>query len=229
MYLLRPLALTLVVALAGCATIELNTGKFSDDKYFCSTLRGYQSYLESYHVEHGLEERFGVEELGSSRQSTGDAPSGDFGDAEPQISPEQSLPRALQQAVNNEPRSDHPLNDQELETQFEAPHVPGRRLEDTVTDRSVDVMFCLEKGGENIYFGWMDAKYDEFVWSDTPLSLRIAIERSCTLQSFPISTRGQHVKDSRIQVLSARMRTFLAKARQSGESQVRDCPEPAFR
>ena len=185
---LRLCVIAFALALVGCASIESNIGKFSDDKYYCSTLRGYQSYLESYH------------------------------DGDPVDATDSAIPGQL---VSNAAASLQVGIDDQT---FDAPHAPGRRLEDSVSDRPVDVRFCLERGRERIYFGWKDAKYREFIWSERPFSLRLAIVRSCTLSSFPLSTRGEYVKDSRIQVSTDRMRSFLDGARQSGETQVSDCP-----
>lgn len=219
MKLLRMLALTSFVALVGCASVEPNIGKFSEDKYFCSTVIGYQSYLEGYHVDLSYEQTWGVEEL-----SELEAPAPSVTSGSPRATsssgPQDGIPSELREALSNSGPIDY-LVDEEA---FEAPHEHGKRHEDNVSDRPVDITFCLEKGGEKIYFGWSDVKYREFVWSETPFSLRLAIERSCSLQSFPISTRGEYVKDSRIQVPSVRMRSFLTKARQSGESQVPNCP-----
>ncbi|MCY4144362.1 MAG: hypothetical protein OXG08_11850 [Gammaproteobacteria bacterium] len=192
MMFLRIIALVFVGALAGCASIHSSSEKFSDDKYFCSTVRGFQSYLESEHIELSINETIEIDGVEV---------------------PELLVPEAqskLQLEVDDDV--------------FDAPHEPGRRLEDAVSDRAIDVRFCLEKGEERIYFGWADAKYREFVWSETPISLRLATERSCTLSSFPLSTGGLHVQESRIQVPSAHVRSFLGKARQSGERQVPDCP-----
>ena len=220
MELFRLLALAVVATLSGCASIESNIGKFSDDKYFCSTVRGYQSYLDGYHEELSFEERWGIEELDELQQETYPTLVQDSSDALAQ----QGVPSELLDGYANE-SVDHPFIDEEFEDGFEAPHVHGRRFEDNVSDRPIDVTFCLQRGGEKIYFGWSDAKYGEFVWSDTPFSLRLAIDRSCSLQSFPISTRGEYVKDSRIQVPTVRMRSFLIGARQSGETQVPNCPQ----
>ncbi len=145
---LQVLSLAMLTVLVGCTNIQVPTGRFDDDKYFCQTLKGYQSYIE-----------------------------------------------------------------------YDA-------AEDINTDRRIDVRFCLEKGNDRIYFGWGDAKYREFVWSARPFSLDLAVERSCKLQSFPISTRGRYVKDSRIQVPSVRLRAFLDAAKESGEMQIQDCPKP---
>ena len=98
--------------------------------------------------------------------------------------------------------------------------------EDPIGDRPTEVTLCLERGRDNVYFGWKDVKYREFIWSETPFALSLAEDRSCKLQSFPLSTRGRLVKDSRIQVPSRFVRAFLREAKESGESQIRDCPNP---
>lgn len=96
--------------------------------------------------------------------------------------------------------------------------------EDIIGDRQTEVELCLKKGTFDIHFGWYDVKYRSFVWNKQPFGLELAVERSCNLQSFPISTRGHYVKDSRIQVLTESMREFLDEARESGEEQVQKCP-----
>lgn len=148
MSFLRITTVGFMLALVGCTSVHNTLERFGSDKYFCQTMRAYQSYIE-----------------------------------------------------------------------YDA-------AEDVTTDRPVDVRLCLEKGGDRIYFGWGDAKYREFIWSESPFSLTLAVERTCMLQVFPISTRGRFVQDSRIQVPSVRLRAFLDAAKNSGEAQVADCPQP---